>query len=98
MRAYERLLKYVSIYTTSDPDSATVPSSMRQYDLARILVDELNVLGLENVHVDENGIVYGLAVRDAGLRSQARARLHRPYGYRAGLLRRKCKASDHRAL
>ena len=74
MRAYERLLKYVSIYTTSDPDSATVPSSMRQYDLARILVDELNALGLEN------------------------ARLHRPYGYRAGLLRRKCKASDHRAL
>ena len=45
MRAYERLLKYVSIYTTSDPDSATVPSSMRQYDLARILVDELNALG-----------------------------------------------------
>ena len=59
MRAYERLLKYVSIYTTSDPDSATVPSSMRQYDLARILVDELNAIGLENVHVDENGIVYG---------------------------------------
>ena len=59
MRAYERLLKYVSFYTTSDPDRATVPSSMRQYDLARILVDELNALGLENVHVDENGIVYG---------------------------------------
>ena len=36
MRAYERLLKYVSVYTTSDPDSATVPSSMRQYDLAKI--------------------------------------------------------------
>ena len=59
MRAYERLLKYVSVYTTSDPDSATVPSSMRQYDLANILVDELKALGLENVHVDENGIVYG---------------------------------------
>ena len=59
MRAYERLLKYVSVYTTSDPDSTTVPSSMRQYDLAHILVDELNALGLENVHVDENGIVYG---------------------------------------
>lgn len=98
MRAYERLLKYVSIYTTSDPDSATVPSSMRQYDLARILVDELNALGLENVHVDENGIVYGWLSATPGLRSRARARLHRPYGYRAGLLRRKCKASDHRAL
>lgn len=59
MRAYERLLKYVSIYTTSDPDSATVPSSMRQYDLAHQLVEELKALGLENVHVDENCVVYG---------------------------------------
>ena len=66
MRAYERLLKYVSVYTTSDPDSATVPSSMRQYDLARILVDELNALGLENVHVDENGVVYGWLSATAG--------------------------------
>ena len=59
MRAYERLLKYVSVYTTSDPDSATVPSSMRQYDLAHQLVEELKTLGLENVHVDENCVVYG---------------------------------------
>ena len=59
MRAYERLLKYVSVYTTSDPDSATVPSSMRQYDLAHQLVEELKALGLENVHVDENCVVYG---------------------------------------
>ena len=66
MRAYERLLKYVSVYTTSDPDSATVPSSMRQYDLANILVDELKALGLENVHVDENGIVYGWLSATAG--------------------------------
>ena len=92
MRAYERLLKYVSVYTTSDPDSATVPSSMRQYDLANILVDELKALGLENVHVDENG------VRDGGLRAEARARLHRPSRHCAGLLRRKREAADHRAL
>lgn len=97
MRAYERLLKYVSIYTTSDPDSATVPSSMRQYDLARILVDELNALGLENVHVDENGIVYGWLSATPGCEAGPRS-ASTPYGYRAGLLRRKCKASDHRAL
>ena len=66
MRAYERLLKYVSVYTTSDPDSTTVPSSMRQYDLANILVDELKALGLENVHVDENGVVYGWLSATAG--------------------------------
>ncbi len=98
MRAYERLLKYVSVYTTSDPDSATVPSSMRQYDLANILVDELKALGLENVHVDEKRRRLRLAVRDGGLRAEARARLHRPYGYRTGLLRRKCEAADHRKL
>lgn len=66
MRAYERLLKYVSVYTTSDPDSATVPSSMRQYDLAHQLVEELKALGLENVHVDENCVVYGWLSATAG--------------------------------
>lgn len=70
MRAYERLLKYVSVYTTSDPDSATVPSSMRQYDLAHQLVEELKTLGLENVHVDENCVVYGWLSATAGCEKQ----------------------------
>ena len=34
MKAYERLLKYVKVYTVSDPKSQTVPSTMRQFDLA----------------------------------------------------------------
>ena len=70
MRAYERLLKYVSVYTTSDPDSATVPSSMRLYDLAHQLVEELKTLGLENVHVDENCVVYGWLSATAGCEKQ----------------------------
>ena len=70
MRAYERLLKYVSVYTTSDPDSATVPSSMRQYDLAHQLVEELKTLGLENVHVDENCVVYGWLSATPGCEKQ----------------------------
>ena len=70
MRAYERLLKYASVYTTSDPDSATVPSSMRQYDLAHQLVEELKTLGLENVHVDENCVVYGWLSATAGCEKQ----------------------------
>ena len=70
MRAYERRLKYVSVYTTSDPDSATVPSSMRQYDLAHQLVEELKALGLENVHVDENCVVYGWLSATAGCEKQ----------------------------
>ena len=46
MRAYERLLKYVKVHTTSDPNSGTHPSTLRQFDLAKILVEELKELGL----------------------------------------------------
>ena len=45
MRAYERLLKYVKVHTTSDPNSGTHPSTLRQFDLAKILVEELKELG-----------------------------------------------------
>ena len=58
MRAYERLLKYVKVYTTSDPNSGTHPSTMRQFDLARQLVDELKELGLADAFVDEHCYVY----------------------------------------
>ena len=58
MRAYERLLKYVKINTKSDDGSTTVPTTAIQFDLANILVDELNALGCENVKVDENCYVY----------------------------------------
>ena len=59
MRACERFLKYVQVHTTSDPDSTAVPSSARQLDLARMLEAEMKALGLEGVHVDPYGIVYG---------------------------------------
>ena len=58
MRAYERLLNYVKVYTTSDPNSGTHPSTMRQFDLARQLVEELKGLGLSDAHVDEHCYVY----------------------------------------
>ena len=59
MRAYERLLKYVKVHTTSDPNSGTHPSTLRQFDLAKILVEELKELGLTDAHVDEHCYVYG---------------------------------------
>ena len=58
MRAYERLLRYVKIYTTSDPDSTSHPTTARQFDLAGILETELKELGLADAHVDEHGYVY----------------------------------------
>ena len=48
MRAYERLLDYVKVYTTSDPESSTHPSAAREFDLAHKLVEELKALGVED--------------------------------------------------
>ena len=59
MRAYERLLQYAKVYTTSDPESATHPSTGRQFDLARLLVEEMKGMGIEDAAVDEHCYVYG---------------------------------------
>ena len=59
MRACERFLNYIKVHTTSDPTSCAAPSSAIQFDLAHKLVDEMTEIGLENVHVDEFGVVYG---------------------------------------
>ncbi len=57
MRAYERLIKYVQIYTTSSEETGVTPSTPGQWDLARALVDELKGLGLENPSVNGHCIV-----------------------------------------
>lgn len=59
MRAYERMLNYIKIWTTSDSSSESVPSTSRQFDLARILVEEMKKLGIEDAHVDDKCYVYG---------------------------------------
>ena len=59
MRAYERLLKYARVYTTSDPNSGTHPSAEREFDLAHILVEDLKASGIEDAFVDEHCYVYG---------------------------------------
>ena len=59
MRAYERLLNYVVIHTTSDESSDTVPSTKRQFDLANLLVKEMKELGIEDASVDDNCYVMG---------------------------------------
>lgn len=59
MRAYERLLDYVAIHTTSDEASETVPSTARQFDLANRLKEEMLALGIEDAEVDSNCYVTG---------------------------------------
>jgi tripeptide aminopeptidase len=51
----QRLVRYVQIDTTSDPNSTTSPSTVRQYDLLNLLVNELESLGLQDVQLTEYG-------------------------------------------
>ena len=53
MRAYERLLNYVRVYTESSESTGVTPSTPGQWDLARQLRDELTALGLSDVKLDE---------------------------------------------
>jgi len=55
MNIQDRFLNYVSIFTTSDESNKDCPSTKRQFDLANLLVDELNNLGLQEISLDENG-------------------------------------------
>lgn len=54
----ERFLRYVTIDTQSDPNSETIPSTEKQKDLGRVLVNELIAIGLHDAHLDEYGYVY----------------------------------------
>lgn len=53
-----RFLKYVSYDTQSNPTSGTHPSSMKQFELGKLLVDELHEMGIENAYIDEYCYVY----------------------------------------
>ena len=56
--AKERFLKYVQVDTQSDPHAHNQPSTEKQLDLSRILVEELLEMGITDVHLDEFGYVY----------------------------------------
>lgn len=60
MRVEERLLKYVSYWTTSDEECRQIPSSERQFELGKVLEQELRDLGLEEVTLTDHCYVYGL--------------------------------------
>lgn len=67
MKAYERLLNYVTVHTTSDPNSETHPTTARQFDLAKLLVEEMKGLGIEDARVDEKCYVYGTLPATEGM-------------------------------
>lgn len=50
----DRFIKYVTIDTESDPNNPAFPSTAKQWDLARVLEQELKEIGMEDVELDEN--------------------------------------------
>lgn len=55
----ERFIRYAKIDTQSDPNSSTFPSTEKQKNLGRLLVEELLAMGITDAEMDVNGYVYG---------------------------------------
>ncbi|MDU5912942.1 MAG: peptidase T [Anaerococcus vaginalis] len=58
----DKFLKYVKYDTQSDDKNEACPSTQGQIELAKVIVEDLKNLGIENAHVDENGYVYASIV------------------------------------
>ena len=97
MRAYERLLKYAKVYTTSDPESGTHPSAAREFDLAHLLVEEMKSIGIEDAFVDEHCYVYGSIPATKGCEKKP-ALGSSPHGHRPRRFRRERQAHPPREL
>ncbi len=54
----ERFLRYVQIDTQSDPEATRFPSTEKQKDLSKVLVEELKAIGVTDAEMDEWGYVY----------------------------------------
>ena len=54
----EKFFRYVKIDTQSNPNSESQPSTEKQKDLSRILVEELKAMGINDAALDEHGYVY----------------------------------------
>jgi len=54
----ENFIRYVQVDTQSDVQSSSVPSTEKQKDLSRILVEELKAIGITDAHLDDLGYVY----------------------------------------
>ena len=67
MRAYERLVRYAEIHTSSCEKKGSTPSTERQRDLAAVLELEMRELGFEEVSVDSHAYVYGTLPATPGM-------------------------------
>lgn len=58
LKLQNRFINYAKIYSTSDAESESTPSSPQQWNIAKYIFEELQNLGLENVELDANGYIY----------------------------------------
>ena len=58
MKNVQRFIRYAKIDTQSDDTTGTTPSTEKQKNLSRLLVEELKEVGLDDAYMDEYGIVY----------------------------------------
>lgn len=54
----DRFLRYVKIDTQSDPEATTIPSTEKQKNLGKVLVEELKAIGIKDAEMDTHGYVY----------------------------------------
>ncbi len=54
----DRFIRYAKIDTQSDPTSPTCPSTEKQKNLGKVLVEELLSMGIKDALLDEHGYVY----------------------------------------
>ena len=67
MKPYERMLKYIKIKTPSNEACEATPSSKVQFDLAKVLYEDLKELGIEDVKLTDNCFVYAKVPATQGL-------------------------------
>ena len=99
MRAYERLLNYVTYDTTSDENAPedVCPSTKKQLALADHLAEEMKRLGFEGVRRDEFGYVYGFLAVELRRKAAGR-RADLAHGHKLRRKRRKHQAAHREEL
>jgi len=94
--AKDRFLRYVTIDTQSAYDQDVIPSTKKQFDLAKVLVKELTELGLQDASLDEN--CYMMATLPANTTNKIPAIGFIAHMIPAGCLRYPCKTQNYPSL
>lgn len=92
MRAYERLMNYAKVHTTSQDGTGRTPTTERQLDLARMLAEEMRAMGIADARVDGFGYVYGSLPATPGCEKSPAIGWIAHMDTAQGILRRECEA------